>query len=156
MFTRCQKQCECCQSVVSFCVVLVTESCPVLLRPHGLQPTRLLYPRYVPGKISGVGCHFLLQGILLTQASNSQLLHWWVDSLPLSPKGSPLSHLNPPPNSYEINHFLLSEEESEAQVKSLAQTHSAISTIWIPKSEFLMKYYLYPHFTAEETKAQKG
>ena len=32
------------------------------LRPHGLQPTRLLCPWDFPGKNTGVGCHFLLQG----------------------------------------------------------------------------------------------
>ena len=31
-------------------------------------------------KNTGVGCHFLLQGILLIQESNSHLLHWQVDS----------------------------------------------------------------------------
>ena len=30
-------------------------------RPHGLQPTRLLHPWDLPGKSTGVGCHFLLQ-----------------------------------------------------------------------------------------------
>ena len=30
------------------------------LRPHGLQPTRLLHPWDFPGKNTGVGCHFLL------------------------------------------------------------------------------------------------
>ena len=34
--------------------------------------------------ISGVGCHFLLQGIFSTQGSNLCLLHWQADSLPLS------------------------------------------------------------------------
>ena len=36
------------------------------LRHHGL---------YSPGKNTGGGCHFLLQGIFLTQASNLGLLH---------------------------------------------------------------------------------
>ena len=37
------------------------------LRPHGLlQPTRLLCPLDSPGKNTGVGYHFLLQGIFLT------------------------------------------------------------------------------------------
>ena len=31
------------------------------LRPHGLQPTRLLRPWDFPGKSTGVGCHCLLQ-----------------------------------------------------------------------------------------------
>ena len=32
--------------------------------------------RGVPGKNTGVGCHFLLQAIFLTQGSNPCLLHW--------------------------------------------------------------------------------
>ena len=35
------------------------------LRPHGLQPSRLLCPWGSPGKDTGVGCHALLQGIEL-------------------------------------------------------------------------------------------
>ena len=40
-----------------------------------LQPTRLLSPWNFPGKSPGVGCHFLLQGIFLTQGLNPGLLH---------------------------------------------------------------------------------
>ena len=40
------------------------------------------------GKNTGVGCHFLLQGVFLTQESNLPLLHWQADSLPLSHLGS--------------------------------------------------------------------
>ena len=36
------------------------------LRPFGLQPARLLCPWDSPGKNTGVGCHFLLQGIFPT------------------------------------------------------------------------------------------
>ena len=43
-----------------------------------------------PGKNTGVGCHTLLQGIFPTQRSNLCLLHWQVDSLPLSHQGSPM------------------------------------------------------------------
>ena len=35
------------------------------LRPHGLQPTRLLCPWDFPGKSTGVGCHRLLQDLPL-------------------------------------------------------------------------------------------
>ena len=31
------------------------------LRPHGLQPTRILHPWDSPGKSTGVGCHRLLR-----------------------------------------------------------------------------------------------
>ena len=37
------------------------------LQPHGLYPSRLLCPWDFPSKNTGVGCHFLLQGIFLTQ-----------------------------------------------------------------------------------------
>ena len=37
----------------------VAQSCPTL-RPHGLQPTRLLRPWDSPGKSTGVGCCCLL------------------------------------------------------------------------------------------------
>ena len=45
------------------------------LRPHGLEPTRLLHPWNFPGKSIGVGCHLLLQGIFLTQGLKSGLPH---------------------------------------------------------------------------------
>ena len=56
---------------------------------HGLWPTRLLCPWDFPGKNTGVDCHFLLQGIFLTQGWNPCLLHWEVDSLPLVPPRKP-------------------------------------------------------------------
>ena len=49
------------------------------------------------GKGTGVGCHFLLQGLFPTQESNPRLLcllHWQVDSLPLSHLGIPISEAN--------------------------------------------------------------
>ena len=67
--------------------------CPCLLRPHGLYPTRFLWPWDFPGKNTGVGCYFLLQRILLTQGSNPCLLHCQVDSLPLSYQRSPTNML---------------------------------------------------------------
>ena len=36
------------------------------LQPHGLQPARLLCPWHFPGRNTGAGCHFLVQGIFLT------------------------------------------------------------------------------------------
>ena len=43
------------------------------LRPHGLYPARLLCPWDSPGNNTGVGCHFLLQGIFPTPGMNRSL-----------------------------------------------------------------------------------
>ena len=59
------------------------ESC-LTLRPCGLWPTRLLCLWDFPGKNTGVGCRFLLQGTFPTQGPNSCLLHWQADPLPLT------------------------------------------------------------------------
>ena len=45
------------------------------LRPHELQPARLLRPWNSPGKNIGVGDHSLLQAIVPNQGSNPVLLH---------------------------------------------------------------------------------
>ena len=42
-----------------------------------------------PGKNTGVGCHFFLQGIFPTQGSNWHLLHWQADSFTTEPPGKP-------------------------------------------------------------------
>ena len=50
-----------------------------------LWSTKLFCPWNYPGKNTGVGCHFLLQGIFLNQGSNPCLLrflHWQADSFP--------------------------------------------------------------------------
>ena len=61
--------------------------------PQGLKLARLLCPWNFPGKNTGLGCHFLCQGIIPTQELNLHflcLLHWQVDSLPLTPPQKPL------------------------------------------------------------------
>ena len=67
---------------------LVAKSWPTLLQLHGLWPARLLCPWGFSCKNTGAGCHSLLQGIFPTQGWDSSLLHWQVDSLPLSHQGS--------------------------------------------------------------------
>ena len=83
----------------------VTPSCLTLSEPmdcslpgssiHGIFQAKVLAMDHSPpgssihgilhDKNTGVGCHFLLQGIFLTQGSNPGLLllHWKVNSLPL-------------------------------------------------------------------------
>ena len=64
---------------MNVCVLSLT-----LLPLHRLQPARFLHPWDFPGKNTGVGYHFLLQGTFLTQGLNPCLLHWQADSLPLN------------------------------------------------------------------------
>ena len=76
-------------------VHVYTFSCSIVsysFRPCGLQPARLLCPWDSPGKNTGVGCCFLLQGIFPTQGLNPRLLHlphWQADALTLCHLGSP-------------------------------------------------------------------
>ena len=74
--------------------MLSFQSCPTLCDPMDCSPPGSSVHGDSPGKNTGVGCHFLLQGIFLTQGLNLCLLHflyWQADSLPLSHVGSPQS-----------------------------------------------------------------
>ena len=62
-----------------------------ILRPHGLYVAHQV--RLFMGFPRQVGCHFLLQGIFLTQVSNPHLLRWQVDSFTTDHPGSPTSHV---------------------------------------------------------------
>ena len=66
------------------------------LQPHGPWPTRLLCPWDSPGKNTGVGCHFLLQGIFPTQGSNpgSSAGALEADALTSEPPGKPVLKWN--------------------------------------------------------------
>ena len=47
----------------------------LFVTPWSIACTKLLRPWDFPGKSTGLGCHFLLQGIFPTQGSNSGLPH---------------------------------------------------------------------------------
>ena len=74
---------------------LVTKSCLTLCGSYRPSPARLPCQWDSPGKNTGLGCHFLLQGIVPSQQSNSGLLHCrrlpalQPDSLPIEPPGKP-------------------------------------------------------------------
>ena len=75
------------QEYVHACLV-VSDS----LQPHQ-GPLSMGFPRQEP---TGVGCHFLLQGIFPTQGSNPCLLnlpHWQAGSLSLVPPGSNIMNM---------------------------------------------------------------
>ena len=54
---------------------LLAQSCPTLCKPMDCSPPGSSVHGDSPGKNTGVGCHFLLQGIFFTQGSNLGLLH---------------------------------------------------------------------------------
>ena len=60
------------------------------LRPHELEPARVLCPWNSPGKNTGVDCHSLHQAIFLTQGSNLGLLHGGHILYHLSHQGRPI------------------------------------------------------------------
>ena len=59
---------------------------PVFLprKSHSQRSLAGCCPQDFPGRNTGAGCHFPLQGIVHIQRSNLHLLHWQADSLPLS------------------------------------------------------------------------
>ena len=66
--------------LIYVCCYFIAKLCLTLLWP----------PWDFPGKNTGVGCHFLLQRVFLTQKLNLCLLYWQADSFPLSHLGSPV------------------------------------------------------------------
>ena len=69
-------------------VVLVAQSCPILCDSMDDSPNRLLCSWNSPGKNTEVCCHFLLQGIFLTQGWNLGLRHCRQTLYHLSHQGS--------------------------------------------------------------------
>ena len=75
--------------MTALCLCLVAQSCPTLCDPMDCSPPGSSVHGDSPGKNTGVGCHFLLQGIFPTQGLNPgllqcrQILYW------LNHKGSP-------------------------------------------------------------------
>ena len=65
-------------------VCVCAQSCPTLCNSVDcMQPIWLLCPWDYPSRNTQVSCHFLLQGIFLTQGLNPwllQLLYWQADS----------------------------------------------------------------------------
>ena len=101
---------------------------------------RLLCRWDFPGKNIGTGCFFLLQGIFPTQGSNLCLLHWQVDSLPLSHWGSYCIMLsysisyNVQESAYNAGDRVRSLVWEDALEKEMA-THSSILAWEIPWRE---------------------
>ena len=94
---------------------------------------RLSCPWNFPGKNTGVGCYLLLQGIFLTQGSNSHLLNWQADSLLLSYWGNPIyrhTYSNAEFNSYSS--FMVLADVVTSSLRVGLDTHLKVSTAFLP------------------------
>ena len=85
--------------ITCFCCCVSLSVVSDSLGPHG--PNRFLCPWDSPGKNTGVACHFLLQGIFLTQGLNLGLLHCRQILYHLSHQGSPNAYYK------AINHMAI-------------------------------------------------
>ena len=99
------------------------------LEPHGLQPSRLLCPWNPPGKNTGVGCHFLLQGIFPTQGLNLGLLHCRRSLYCLSHQGNSL--LQEP---QETQDFTILPWRTRSMKNSLISDTNPVSSSFAPGS----------------------
>ena len=112
-----------CYNLILFFVCAQLLSCVWLFETLQTVAPRLLCPWDSPGKNTGVGCRVLLQGIFLTQGSNLHLLHWQVDSLPLS------TYVIPNIGWYPEIKLWTSAGSSKKQENSRKTSISALSTM---------------------------
>ena len=115
-----------------FCIIL-----PYI--PHELGPTRILRPWGFPGKSTGMGCHFLLQGIFPTQGSNPGLPHCRQLLYHLSHQGNP--------SLYSCHFFLISSASSRSLLFL-----SSIVPIFAWKADYVPSKFMYwnSHLIASE------
>ena len=106
----------------------VAQSCPTV-RFHGLKPTRLLHPWNFPGKSSGVGCHFLLQGIFPTRGSNPGLPHCSQTLYRMSYQGSPKLGC----------YFLIYDNLSDPGIEPISLHLLVWQTLWQTLYQFITK-----------------
>ena len=140
--------------------VLVVQLCPTLCNP-------MVCPWDSPGKSTGVGCHSLLEGILLTQGLNPRLLHCRQILYHLSYQGNPQLQVG---STYYMTEMTLysqsnslreiisisKDETNEVQRlemcpkspksrNSLALQYTVSSTVQIPRLPYLQAHALnYP------------
>ena len=78
---------------VCVCVCVSLSVASNFLRPHRLQPARLLCSWNSPGKNTGGSSHSILQGIFQTQGSNPGLLYYRQILYHLSLQGNLVIHI---------------------------------------------------------------
>ena len=87
-----------------------------------------------------MGCHFLLQGIFLTQGLNPSLLHWQADSVSLSLQGRPIQNLS---------------QNIKICLESFSRLTSFLSflLLFFPPSFLAFHYFHFPFFSGLDFKA---
>ena len=115
---------------LSYTDVLVTQQC-LTLQSHELQPARLHCPWNSPDKNTGVGCHFLLQGIFATHEPNLGLLHFKQILYGLSHLGSPKLWWR------NINRY----NTKEKQLRNIFQNFRKHMSLTQQFHEFLLQIY---------------
>ena len=99
------------------------------VRPHGLQPTRLLRAWDFPGKSTGVGCHFLRQCMKVKSESEvTQSSPNPCDPMVCSPAGSSIHGIFPAESTGVGCHCLLLRLKSSPT----SQKGSLFHFIWHP------------------------
>ena len=126
------------------------------LRPHGLQPARLLCPWNFPGKNAGVGYHLFLQEIFPTQGVNPYLLHWQVGSLPLSHQPSSVQFSSvvqscPTLRPHEPKHARLSITNSRSPHKPMSIKSMMPSNHLILCRSLLLLLSIFPRVFSNES-----
>ena len=95
------------------------------LQPYGLKPARLFHPWDFPGKNTGAGYHFLLQGTFQTQGSNLGLLRCGQTLYHLSHQGIPLITVSMGNSVRPLTHWL-SLKRSVDELLSLANSKNKL------------------------------
>ena len=103
--------------------VLVPQSCLTLCNPMDYILPGCSVPGLFPGKNTGMGCHFLLQGIIPTQGSNLGLLHCRQILYCLSHQGSLTLQMNSTKSLEKLSYPDQTLPE-KLQRKETSQTHS--------------------------------
>ena len=104
--------------------VLVAQLCPILCDPVDYSPPGSSVQWNSPGKDTGVGCRFFLQGIFPTQGSEPGPLALQADSLSSKPPGKPymtnmLIQINTRKQSPKKHSALRSGRYSETEFEKL-------------------------------------
>ena len=91
-----------------------------------------------PGKNTGVGCHFLLQGIFPTQGLNLCLLHWQADTFTTAPPGKQTSiYLHNPPEASTIVIPTLQPREVRLRGLRILLRWQLVDILWIQSHDCL-------------------